>query len=521
MFMKTLHLHTEPVRSAVHRQRWAWCVITGCIFLWLQTLASLAAAQSVPGNRMNVLLIMIDDLRPELNCYGAAHIKSPNIDRLAASGTVFTRAYCQYPVCSPSRASMLSGTRPTSTRVYDLYSDFRVALPEIQSLPEWFKNNGYYTDRFGKIFHIDDARSWSPVYPEQKFGPADPQRRSPYFSKEINEAGWRKFEEAKAKGLTGVALERSQRGPAYEIADVEDEQLPDGQIATEGIRALQKNAERNQPFFMGIGFHKPHLPFVAPRKYWDMYDRSSIQVAENVSPPAYAPYALGNGAEFYTYTDVPAARPVPDEYARIARHGYYACVSYVDAQVGRILDELERLGLDKNTIVLLVGDHGFKLGEHGSWGKSSNFELDARVPLIVRMPGEQPGKQAAGLVEMLDIYPTLAELGGVPLPGHLEGKSFARLLKNPDLPGKEAAFTQCTRGDRMGYSMRTGSYRFTKWIKRDEPDAWELYDVIKDPGENVNLAVLPAMRKVCEELSGKMDQKISVQYLPQALTDEP
>lgn len=514
--MKQFQFRPESVRSAVRQQS---RVITGCLFLLLQTWGFVAAAQSVSENRLNVLLIMVDDLRPELNCYRAGQIKSPNIDRLAASGTVFTRAYCQYPVCSPSRASMLSGTRPTSTQVYDLYSDFRVALPRIQSLPEWFKNNGYYTDRFGKIFHIDDARSWSAVYPEQKFGPAEPQRRSPYFSKEINEAGWKKFEEAKANGLTGVALERSQRGPAYEIADAEDEELPDGKIATEGIKALQKT--RNQPFFMAIGFHKPHLPFVAPRKYWDMYDRSSIPVAENVYPPADAPYALGNGAEFYTYTDVPAARPVPDEYARIARHGYYACVSYVDAQIGRVLDELERLGLHKNTVVVLVGDHGFKLGEHGSWGKSSNFELDARVPLIVRMPGCTSGKQAQGLVEMLDIYPTLAELTGIPVPSHAEGKSFARLLKNPGLPGKDAAFTQCTRGDRMGYSMRTDAYRFTKWIKKGEPDAWELYDVIKDPGENDNLAALPAMRSLCEKLSGQMDRKISVQYLARPLTDEP
>lgn len=519
--MEQLQFGSESVQSAVHRQKPGYRVITGCLLLLLQTWGFVSVAQSVAESRPNVLLIMIDDLRPELNCYGADHIKSPNIDRLAASGTVFTRAYCQYPVCSPSRASMLSGTRPTSTQVYDLYSDFRVALPAIRSLPELFKNNGYYTDRFGKIFHIDDTRSWSPVYPEQKFGPAEPQRRSPYASKEINEAGWKKFEEAKAKGLTGVALERSQRGPAYEIADVEDEQLPDGQIATEGIKALQKATERNQPFFMAIGFHKPHLPFVAPRKYWDMYDRNSIRVAENVHPPANAPYALGNGAEFYTYTDVPAARPVPDEYTRIARHGYYACVSYVDAQVGRVLNELERRGLDKNTIVVLVGDHGFKLGEHGSWGKSSNFELDARVPLIVRMPGYESGKQAQGLVEMLDIYPTLAELAGIPVPAHVEGKSFVQLLKNPDLPGKEAAFTQCTRGDRMGYSMRTDGYRFTKWIKRGEPDAWELYDVVKDPEENVNLAALPAMRNLCEELSKQMDQKVSVQYLPHALTDEP
>lgn len=519
--MKQLTIGIAYIRFIVQHKQSSCCLTVVCLSLLLQTFGFIATAQPISESRPNVLLIMIDDLRPELNCYGASHIKSPNIDRLAASGTMFSRAYCQYPVCSPSRASMLSGTRPTSTNVYDLYSDFRAALPDIQSLPELFKNNGYYTDRFGKIFHIDDARSWSPTYPKQQFGPSEPERRSPYASKELNEAGWKKFEEAKAKGLTGVALERSQRGPAYEITDVEDELLPDGQIATEGIRALQKVAKSDQPFFIAIGFHKPHLPFVAPRKYWDMYNRDSIRVADNVFPPDNAPYALGNGAEFYTYTDVPSARPIPDEYARIARHGYYACVSFVDAQVGRVLDELERLGLDGNTIVVLVGDHGFKLGEHGSWGKSSNFELDTRVPLIVRTPGRQSARVASGLVEMLDIYPTLAELGKIALPDHVEGKSFAYLLDNSGLPGKEAVFTQCTRGDRMGYSMRTDSYRFTKWIKPGSPDAWELYDAVKDPEENDNLATLPAMKELCERLSEQMDQMISVQFLSDALIDEP
>lgn len=524
--MRQLHQRKMAIANMLfsvqwQRQRCCLAVKMCCFFLLQQSFWITATAQSVSESRLNILLVMVDDLRPELDCYGVTQIKSPNIDRLAATGATFTRAYSQYPVCSPSRASMLSGTRPTSTKVYDLYADFRVALSDIQSLPELFKNNGYYTDRFGKIFHIDDARSWSPPYPEQKFGPSEPKRRSPYASQELNEAGWRKFEEAKAKGLTGVALERSQRGPAYEIADVEDEALPDGEIAADGINALQEAKERDTPFFIAIGFHKPHLPFVAPRKYWDMYDRDSIQVAGNVFPPANAPYALGNAAEFYTYTDVPDSRPVPTEYARLARHGYYACVSYVDAQIGRVLDELQRLELDRNTIVVLVGDHGFKLGEHGSWGKSSNFEVDARVPLIVRVPGHKPNTVVPGLVEMLDIYPTLATLAHLAIPNHVEGQSFAYLLENPGLPGKEAAFTQCARGDRMGYSMRTDRYRFTKWIKPGETDSWELYDHTKDPDENNNLAALPTTKELCEQLSKQIDQQISVQYLPQALIDEP
>lgn len=272
--------------------------------------ASVVAAPPAAPPRLTVLFIAADDLRPELACYGAAQVKSPNLDRLARTGVLFERAYCQFPLCGPTRASLLSGTRPDSTKVHDLYSDFRAALPAIQSLPQWFKDQGYYTDRFGKIFHIDDVASWTPAYPPQKFGPAEPGKRAPYASAAINEAGWKKFDRAKAAGLVGMALERSQRGPAYEIADVDDDDLIDGQTAL----------------------------------------------------------AMDDGVEFYTYTDVPATRPVPDEYARIARHGYYACVSYMDAQVGRVLDELERLGLSDSTIVVFWGDHGFKLGDHGGWG---------------------------------------------------------------------------------------------------------------------------------------------------------
>lgn len=469
---------------------------------------------------LNILFIIVDDLRPELGCYGAQHVRSPNIDHLAASGALFDRAYCQFPLCAPSRASLLSGTRPSSTKVFDLYTDFREALPAIQSLPQFFKDNGYYTDRFGKVFHIDDVQSWSKVYPPKNFGPSQPERRSPYVSHAINEAGWKKFEQAKAAGLTGVALERSQRGPAYEIADVSDDSLPDGRIALEAIIALKSMKNRQQPFFIAVGFNKPHLPFVAPRKYWELYDRKTIKVADNVFPPADAPLSLGSSAEFFTYTDVPEERPVPADYARIARHGYYACISYIDAQVGRILTELDLLGLTDNTIVVLWGDNGFKLGEYGSWGKSSNFELDSRIPLIIRVPGYPENIKIRGLVEMIDIYPTLAELTGFAIPSHTEGKSLAALLNDPTKVGKDAAFTQCTRLDRMGYSMRTERYRFTRWVKNGEKDMLELYDHANDPGENTNLAVRPDLHAICKKLSKLMESQISVKYMSQGKTYE-
>jgi iduronate 2-sulfatase len=444
------------------------------------------------AQRMNVLFIVADDLNVELGCYGKEYIKSPNIDRLARSGIAFDRAYCQYPMCAPTRASVLSGARPASTKVFGLYENFRDALPNIKSLPQWFKAHGYFTERFGKVYHLDDVDSWSVARPPPKFGPADPAKRAPYANPAINEAGWRKFDLAKAQGLTGMALERSQRGPAVEIADVEDDELEDGRIARDAVAWLRELEGRRAPFFLAVGFHKPHLPFVAPRKYWELYNRDSLPLARNIYPPENAPHALGDGVEFYTYTDVPPERPIPDDYARLARHGYFACVSYMDAQVGRVIDELDRQGLSDSTIVVFWSDHGFKLGEHGGWGKITNFELDARVPLIVRVPGFVQNARASGLVELVDLYPTLAELAGLPLPSHLEGTSFVPLLHNPERAWKQAAFTEVHRdGGWIGYSMRTSRHRLNRWVKPGEPESFELYDHDVDPDENLNLAGKP------------------------------
>ncbi|MBA4136658.1 MAG: iduronate sulfatase [Opitutus sp.] len=443
--------------------------------------------------RLNVLLLAVDDLRPELGCYGTSLVRTPQIDRFAQSATVFERAYCQFPLCAPSRASFLTGTRPDTTRVQDLYSDFRVSLPRLESMPQNFKNRGYFTDRFGKIFHIDDVASWTPTRPLEQFGPAEPAKRAPYANPALNAAGWKKFDAAKAAGLTGMALERSQRGPALEITDLADDALPDGKIAAEAIAALQRLRRENQPFFLAVGFLKPHLPFVAPRKYWDLYDESKITLPANRVRVA-SPVVLGDGVEFYTYTDVPGERPVPDDYARQAAHGYLACVSFVDAQIGRVLDELDRLGLTDDTIVVLWGDHGFKLGEHGGWGKLTNFEVDARVPLIIRAPGKGQGRRVRALVEAVDVFPTLLELTHGALPAQLEGSSLVPLLDNAERTWKTAAFTQCRRDgeDWSGQSIRTDQYRLTRWSRPGEMDSIELYDHNVDPDENNNLADLPA-----------------------------
>lgn len=498
--MRRLSPHYDIART------FKYAVVGSCLAAAANSLAAASGGPQRDGSaRLNVLFIAIDDLRPALGCYGEDEVKSPNIDRLARTGVLFDRAYCQFPLCAPSRASLLTGARPASTKVTDLYSDFRVNLREAPTLPQWFKQHGYHTDRFGKIFHIDDVVSWTPSRPAQKFGPAEPAKRAPYASAAINETGWKKFDQAKADGAVGMALERSQRGPAYEIADVHDEQLEDGKIARDAITALRNLATGQSPFFLAVGFNKPHLPFVAPRKYWDLYDRESLSVAHNTQPPRNAPYALDDGVEFYTYTDVPAERPVPDDYARIARHGYYACVSFVDAQVGKLLDELDRLGLAQRTVVVLWGDHGFKLGEHGGWGKLSNFEIDARVPLIVRVPGGAVGARAEGLVELVDVYPTLAVLAGLPLPPHVEGDSFAPLMAQPTQSWKKAVFGQCSReGGRMGRAIRTATHRLVVWSKPGESDSLELYDLSNDSEENFNVAGDPAFLAVQRELTEQL-----------------
>jgi arylsulfatase A-like enzyme len=476
-----------------------------CLFAVASRLAAARGDPADTRDRPNVLFIAIDDLRPALGCYGENEVISPNIDRLAKSGMVFDRAYCQFPLCAPSRASLLTGTRPATTKVTDLYTDFRVNLENAPTLPQWFKQHGYHTDRVGKIFHIDDVASWTPARPAQRFGPAEPAKRAPYASAAINETGWAKFDRAKADGVTGMALERSQRGPAFEIAEVDEEELEDGRIAREAIATLGNLADRGSPFFLAVGFNKPHLPFVAPRKYWDLYDRKSLSLPRSTQPPRNAPHALDDGVEFYTYTDVPLERPIPDDYARLARHGYFACVSFVDAQVGKLLDELDRLGLTQRTIVVLWGDHGFKLGEYGAWGKLSLFELDARVPLIIRAPGGAVNARADGLVELVDVYPTLASLAGLPLPGHLEGDSFAPLLAQPNRPWKKAVFSQCSRdAGRTGYAIRTAEHRLVRWSKAGQSDFFELYDLETDPEENLNVSGDPAYLAIQRELTQQL-----------------
>ena len=490
-------------------------------------LATPVFAADTPARRPNVVFIAVDDLRPELGAYGRDYIKSPNIDRLAARGRVFERAYCQQAVCSPTRSSLLTGTRPDTTKVWDLVTHFRKALPDVVTLGQHFKNQGYFVQGMGKIYHgsLDDPASWSvpwgtpdaPTYalPENVALNARRFRVDPDADNAAApEKKARKKDAAPVIDTStvpdGMPTLKNIRGPAFEAADVPDDTFQDGKVAALAVETLRKMAGQEAPFFLAVGFIRPHLPFVAPKRYWDLYDPAKIELADNPFRPQGAPaYAVLPGGELRNYHGIPEGT-VPPELARQLKHGYYAAVSYMDAQVGRVLDELDRLGLRENTIVVLWGDHGWKLGEHDAWCKHSNTENDTNAPLIISAPGlNRPGVSTRALVEFVDIYPTLCELAALPLPAHLEGDSLVPLLRAPDRTFKQAAFSQYPRStgkagrSLMGYSMRTDRYRFTVWVDRQDHsviDAIELYDHATDPAENRNIAADPTNNELVARL---------------------
>jgi arylsulfatase A-like enzyme len=483
------------------------------IFLRILALALLPVL--VRGaDRPNILFIAVDDLRPEFGAYGASYVKSPNLDRIAKAGITFNRAYCQQAVCSPTRSSLMTGTRPDTTKVWDLETHFRAALPNVVTLGQHFKNHGYFVQGMGKIYHgsLDDAPSWSVPWQSsrgQAYGLPENLALNNRQSAAPAAAGGSGKKSGKKKQ---EPTPRNSRGPAFEGADVPDDTFTDGQNAKLAVATLGVMAKKQQPFFLALGFSKPHLPFVAPKKYWDLYDPAKIQLAPNKFRPKDAPdYAIQPGGELRNYHGIPEGS-IPDDLARQLKHGYYAAISYMDAQLGLVLDELDRLDLAKNTIVVLWGDHGWKLGEHDAWCKHSNAENDTNGALLLSVPGmKHAGAKATGLVEFVDIYPTLAELAGLPLPAHLEGLSFKPVLDHPTRAWKPAAFSQYPRPGNsatggiplMGYSMRTERYRFTVWLHRDDPGKVadiELYDHQTDPQENLNVAKSPAHRELVEQL---------------------
>jgi len=455
--------------------------------------------------RTNVLFIAVDDLRTSLGCYGDRDAITPNMDRLAARGVIFSRAYCQQAVCNPSRASLMTGLRPDTIKVWDLKSHFRQELPEelkdlpqhstgthfreaaagLVTLPQHFMKHGYHAQSVGKVYHgsplTQDPESWS--VPAVLSVADEDEGLNPYL-----------LPQNQHPDMFGGKMASS------ECVEVADEAYPDGKVAREAINVLREIKDR--PFFLAVGFRKPHLPWCAPKRYWDYYDRGALAPPANAwTPDAVPGYALHNSRELRGYRDIPSDGPLPNEKIMELRHAYYAATSFMDAQFGKVLDELDRLGLAENTAVLLYGDHGYHLGEKELWCKTTNYELDTNAPLILSAPGRTtPGTQIDALVEFVDVYPTLAELCGLPVSDGLEGISMASLLDDPNRDWKTAAFSQFPRpwfyrGDPgvMGYTVKTDTHRYTEWqdFRTAEVKARELYDHRHDPGEMHNLADRP------------------------------
>ncbi len=454
-----------------------------CVFV------SCAAAFGA-DRRPNVLFIAVDDLRPQLGCYGVEGMHSPNIDRLASQGTVFRRAYCMVPTCGASRASLMSGIRPSPNRFVNYLAWAEKDAAGIRTLNTHFKQHGYYTISNGKVFHHpqDNAEGWSE--------PAWRPRGVSAYQLAENRA----VHERRSKQLG-----RRGRGPAFEAADVPDDAYADGQVAEKSIRDLRRLARRDEPFFLAVGFFKPHLPFIAPKKYWDLYDRDRIRLPETYHRPKDAPNAaIHSWGELRSYAGVPGKGPLPDELALTLIRGYYACVSYTDAQIGKLLDELQRLGLADETIVILWGDHGWNLGEHTLWCKHCCFETSMHAPLIVKAPAIAGGVKTGGLTEFIDIYPSLCELAGLPAPGHLQGRSFVPLMNNPAQKWKPAAVGRYRNAD----TIRTDKYRFTEYTAPGGDFlARMLYDHQNDPQEDTNLSERKASEAVARELAEELHMR--------------
>lgn len=468
------------------------------------TLSASAWATVAASPRPNILFIPVDDLRPAIAALGDPHAVTPNLDRLVRSGAAFTHAYCQQAVCHPSRASLLTGVRPDTTGIYDLVTPIRDRLPDVVTLPQLFRQAGYQVYGRGKIFHgkLDDPASW-----DSAPSAGVPLKGSMYALPETR----RKQEE--------VNLEDGKpktRGPAFERADVPDNAYTDGILADDAVGLLKQFKENGRPFFLAVGFLKPHLPFNAPEKYWALYDRDKLWPPPNRSLPDGVPAWVSQpGWELRNAYNVPPdrARPLGDDFEKDLRHGYYAAVSYVDAQIGRVLDALDAEGLSENTIVVLWGDHGYHVGDHGTWCKHTNFEIAVHAPLIIRAPGFPRGEKIERPVEFLDIYPTLVDLCGLTRPPHLEGESLVPLLRDPASTATRGfAFSQYPRGGKdkpmMGYSVRQGPWRYTEWLRADTGavEFRELYNLANDPHVTRNLAEETQQASLVAELSALLDK---------------
>jgi len=436
------------------------------------------------AERPNVLFIAVDDLRPALGCYGDPLAKTPSIDKLAARGTVFLNAECQWPVCGPSRASLLTALRPEATGVMDLATDVRAKNPDVVTLPQYFRRQGHVTAGVGKIF--------------------DP--RCVDNKQDLDKPSWSlPFVHSKPK--QGDDNGKKDEAAAARVACA-DGDLMDGAIARDALRLLDELAANTQPFFLAVGFKKPHLPFVAPAAHWDRHDRAAFPVAPHQRGiEGDSGYVLHDSKELRGYGGIPASGPIPESLQKELLHGYYACVSYIDAQVGLLLDALDRKGLTDKTVVVLWGDHGFHLGDHGMWGKHSTLEAAARVPLIVVKPGGSAVARSDSPVEFTDIFPTLCDVTGLPSPAGIAGRSLLPLIDGSATDVRPAALTVFRNRGALGYSIRTRRHRYTEWINKfGKVVARDLFDYEDDPLETKNLSDRPEARDVVTDMARRLEE---------------
>lgn len=471
----------------------------------LLLLLLLLAPSLIAAERLNVLLICVDDLKPTIGCFGDSHARTPNMDRLAGRGVVFRRSYVQQAVCAPSRNALMTGLRPDQVGVYDLETWFRHGAKDAVTLSQRFIQAGYHAESLGKIYHrghgnVIDPASWSVKFWYPAGGsPAAVTTGGP-------------------KPPPGAKLNpRPQpngrlRGPAWGWPDEPDEEFGDGKIARHAGQRLAALAKADKPFFLGVGFARPHLPFIAPKRYWDLFDPAKLPVPPtDAELPRNTPdFAGHNSGELRSYSDIQATGPLTSEQARTMVHGYYAATAFVDAQIGVVLDAMDRLNLWRNTIVVLWGDHGWHLGDHGLWCKHSNFEQAARNPLIIAAPGKMTGKSTEALVQTVDLYPTLCALAGLEPPAGLPGKNLVPILDDTNRRVQDAVFHVYPRGTPggpgLGRAVRTARYRYVEWRawKSGEVVGRELYDYEADPAETVNLAERPEHAAAVTELAARL-----------------
>lgn len=508
---------------------------------------------STQNKKYNVLFIAIDDLKPYINSFGYKPVSTPNLDKLAESSTIFNANYCQQAVCAPTRASLMTGLRPDKTEIWDLETMIRDKNPNIVTLPQYFKANGYVTSAMGKIYDprsVDkehDEASWSEPY-KKNFKLAEGYEDivlAAFQSPELKEK-YRQMQAQKAQKKSGDKNEdfdnpkitRDDIKVTTEGIDVPDNAYIDGAMTKYAQHKIRQAKESSEPFFMAVGFKKPHLPFVAPKKYWDLYKREDIELAPWQKPAIDGPeIAYHNSGEMRSYADIAeiveseglkknGALTLPEDKQRELLHGYYACISYIDAQIGEIMKTLKSQGLEENTIIVLWGDHGWHFGDHNLWAKHSNFEQATKAPLLIKVPGMTNGKEYTSPTEFVDIFPTLCELNGLEVPKYLDGNSLVPALKNNTVEVKDFAISQFPRGSQgkqyMGYSIRSGNYRYTEWVGPNFTTempfnesllfANELYDLKNDPNETVNIVSQAKAKNDLKMLADKLHAYYQQQY---------